>query len=260
MAKFDFLSKTELKDFLDEKVIEYNNPSFIESDPIQIPHRFSIKEDIEIAGFLTATIAWGNRKMIIKNADKMMELLGNTPYDFVMSHTPEQLDNLNGFVHRTFNGQDLTQFVKSLKHIYSAHDGLEGIFKKHAESDSLQTAIHKLKQYFFEINHLERSKKHISDPLNKSAAKRINMFLRWMVRNDKTGVDFGIWDNLSPSQLSCPLDVHSGNVARKLGLLKRKQNDAKALKELDDSLRLMDAKDPVKYDFALFGLGVFEGF
>ncbi|UMB61088.1 TIGR02757 family protein [Lutibacter sp. A80] len=254
------MTNKELKEFLDIKVVEYNNPTFIESDPIQIPHQFSIKEDIEISGFLTATIAWGNRKMIIKNAIKMMDLLGNSPYDFVMNHKPHHLDNFNGFVHRTFNSLDAVYFINALQHIYKNYYGLEGVFSNYSTKTTTQPAIHKLKELFFEIPHLERTKKHISDPLKGSAAKRINMFLRWMVRNDAAGVDFGIWKTISPAILSCPLDVHSGNVARKLGLLTRKQNDAKALVELDTALRKMDKIDPVKYDFALFGLGVFEKF
>ena len=254
------MNKAELKDFLDAKVIQYNNPKFIESDPIQIPHEFNKKEDIEIAGFLTATISWGNRKSIINNANRLMELLDNSPYDFVMNHQESDLEKLQPFVHRTFNGKDCIQFIKSLQNIYSNHNGLEAVFAKHAKQISLQDSISKFKTVFFEIEHLQRTQKHVSDPLKKSAAKRINMFLRWMVRNDYTGVDFGIWKSISPSLLSCPLDVHSGNVARKLGLLKRKQNDAKALLELDTALRKLDAKDPVKYDFALFGLGVFENF
>ncbi|MAB49171.1 MAG: TIGR02757 family protein [Flavobacteriaceae bacterium] len=254
------LKPSELKTFLDEKVQLYNNPKFIESDPIQVPHQFSKKEDIEITGFLTATIAWGNRKSIINNANKMMVLLDHAPYEFITQHQDSDLEALQSFVHRTFNGNDFIQFVKSLQHIYKAHDGLEAVFSKYAEPNSLQQSIHAFKKLFFEIPYLERTKKHVSDPLKKSAAKRINMYLRWMVRNDNAGVDFGIWDSLSPSQLSCPLDVHSGNVARKLGLLKRKQNDAKALAELDANLRKLDPYDPVKYDFALFGLGVFEGF
>lgn len=254
------LNKSELKDFLDEKVNLYNNPKFIETDPIQIPHQFSKKEDIEIAAFLTATIAWGNRKSIITNANKMMELLDHSPFEFVMQHQETDLDRFDGFVHRTFNSNDLMQFIKSLQHTYKKHQGLETVFAKHAEERSLQHSIHQFKTCFFEIPHLERTKKHVSDPLKNSAAKRINMFLRWMVRNDNNGVDFGIWESLSSSQLSCPLDVHSGNVARKLGLLKRKQNDGKALAELDTALRKLDPSDPVKYDFALFGLGVFEGF
>ncbi len=254
------MTQNERKEFLEAKVIQYNNPDFISSDPIQIPHQFSRKEDIEIAAFLTATISWGNRKMIIKNGYKMMDLLGNSPFDFVMHHNDMQLERLDSFVHRTFNGTDFSFFIKSLQNIYKNHHGLEPIFLKNAEKDSLQKSIAEFKIIFFEIEHPERTQKHVSNPLKNSAAKRINMFLRWMVRNDKTGVDFGIWKSLNPAQLSCPLDVHSGNVARKLGLLSRKQNDAKALHELDKSLRKMDAQDPVKYDFALFGLGVFEGF
>lgn len=253
------MNTADLKSFLDEKVELYNNPKFIESDPIQIPHRYTLKEDIEIAGFLSAIIAWGNRKMIINNASKMMDLMGNSPYDFIMSHQDNQLEQLNYFVHRTFNGRDMICFIKGLQHIYSLHGGLEAVFTKHQENDSLQKSISEFKKIFFEIPHLTRTEKHLSDPLNNSAAKRINMYLRWMIRKDNKGVDFGIW-NLSPSKLSCPLDVHSGNVARKLNLLGRKQNDAKALFELDTNLRLLDSTDPVKYDFALFGLGVFENF
>jgi uncharacterized protein (TIGR02757 family) len=254
------MTKTELKEFLDAKVVQYNNPKFIESDPIQIPHQFTLKEDIEISAFLTATIAWGNRKMIIRNAKQMMELLGNSPYDFIINHKEHHLNSLNNFVHRTFNSTDFVCFIKALQHIYNHHNGLEAIFSTYARADSLQTAIHHFKTIFFEIKHPSRTQKHISDPKKNSAAKRINMFLRWMIRKDTTGVDFGIWETLSPSQLSCPLDVHSGNTARKLGLLNRKQNDAKALYELDSSLRKLDAEDPAKYDFALFGLGVFEKF
>jgi len=250
----------ELKEFLDEKVDLYNNPNFIESDPIQIPHQFSVKEDIEIAGFLAATIAWGNRKMIINNAQKMMEIMGNTPYDFVMSHSENDLERIGNFVHRTFNPQDFTTFIKGLQHIYTHYNGLEAVFSNAIENNSTQKAISEFKKQFFEIPHQNRTQKHISDPMNNSAAKRINMFLRWMCRQDNKGVDFGIWKSISPSALSCPLDVHSGNVARKLELLTRKQNDAKALLELDTNLRLLDATDPVKYDFALFGLGVFEKF
>ena len=254
------MNSNELKEFLDEKVILYNNPKFIESDPIQIPHLFSKKEDIEIAAFLTATISWGNRKMIIRNASKMMQLLDNSPYDFVLNHQKKDLESLDGFVHRTFNSIDLQQFITSLKHIYSNHKGLESVLSIENDSVTYKNAIHHLKQVFFEDSHQQRTQKHISDPLKNSAAKRINMFLRWMVRNDNKGVDFGIWKTHNPAHLSCPLDVHSGNVARKLNLLTRKQNDWKALAELDKNLRILDKSDPVKYDFALFGLGVFEKF
>lgn len=252
------MKKSELKSFLDFKAEQYNTPEFITTDPVQIPHQFSKKEDIEIAGFLTATIAWGNRKSILKNANRLMDMLDRSPYDFVINHSESDLENLSGFVHRTFNETDLRFFISALKNIYKNHNGIESVFNKNAEKQSLQPAIHEFKKIFFEIPHLPRTEKHVSDPLKNSAAKRINMYLRWMVRNDNAGVDFGLWENLNASQLSCPLDVHSGNVARKLKLLKRKANDAKALAELDAALRKLDPSDPVKYDFALFGLGVFE--
>ncbi|MGC4039423.1 MAG: TIGR02757 family protein [Flavobacterium sp.] len=254
------MNKAELKEFLDEKVVLYNNPKFIESDPIQIPHQFSQKEDIEIAAFLTSSIAWGNRKMIINNSKRMMDLMGNSPYDFVMTHSEIQLESLDGFVHRTFNSGDFVTFIKALQHIYNNHGGLESAFAKNQQALSMQLSIAEFKKLFFEISHQQRTTKHVSDPMQGSAAKRINMFLRWMVRNDRAGVDFGLWKSIPPAALSCPLDVHSGNVARKLGLLTRKQNDGKALTELDAALRMLDPNDPVKYDFALFGLGVFEGF
>jgi uncharacterized protein (TIGR02757 family) len=258
------MNNSELKSFLDEKVELYNNPNFIESDPIQIPHLFSQKEDIEIAGFLSATIAWGNRKMIIKNSHRMMDLMGNAPFDFVMSHSENDVERLESFVHRTFNSQDFQFFIKSLQNIYSNHNGLEAVFHKGQlignELNSMQSGISEFKKTFFEIEHLQRTQKHVSDPMSNSAAKRINMYLRWMIRQDTKGVDLGIWKSISPSSLSCPLDVHSGNVARKLGVLNRKQNDGKAVAELDSILRKFDKNDPVKYDFALFGLGVFEGF
>ncbi|MGL2963532.1 TIGR02757 family protein [Flavobacterium sp. RSB2_4_14] len=254
------MTKTELKEFLDEKVNLYNNPNFIESDPIQIPHQFSLKEDIEIAGFLAATIAWGNRKMIINNAKRMMDLMGNSPYDFVMNHKEYHLDGLDTFVHRTFNSGDFKTFILGLQNLYNKHGGIEIVFANFQQPFTMQPAIAEFKKVFFTIDHQQRTTKHISDPLQGSAAKRINMFLRWMVRQDNKGVDLGIWKTISPAALSCPLDVHSGNVARKLGLLTRKQNDGKALFELDTNLRLLDSTDPVKYDFALFGLGVFEGF
>jgi uncharacterized protein (TIGR02757 family) len=253
------LSEVELKEFLDEKVKEFNTVAFIEPDPISVPHRYSLKEDIEIASFLASSIAWGNRKMITKNGHRMMDLLGDSPYDFVMSHQENHLERLEAFVHRTFNGGDFKYFIKALKHIYTNHDGLESIFIKHQTEDSLQPAIHALNKIFFEIEHPQRTRKHVADPMKGSVAKRINMNLRWLCRKDNKGVDFGIWD-INPAKLSCPLDVHSGNVARKLGLLDRKNNDLKALEELDKSLRQLDPIDPVKYDFALFGLGIFEGF
>lgn len=248
----------ELKDFLDEKVLQYNNLAFIEHDPIQIPHSYTRKEDIEISGFLSAVISWGNRTSIVKNAKRMLAYMGDSPYDFILNHNEQQLKKMNGFVHRTFNSDDLLTFIEGLRHLYKHKNGLEGIFTKYQTNESLQPAIHELKKEILTVPHLERTRKHLPDPLTGSAAKRINMYLRWMIRRDNTGVDFGIWKSISPSILSCPLDVHSGNIARKLGLLKRKQNDARAVRELDGALRQLDCTDPVKYDFALFGLGVFE--
>ena len=252
--------KSDLKEFLDEKVAFYNNPTFIESDPIQIPHQFSKKEDIEVAGFLTATIAWGNRKMIINNANKLMDLLDNSPHDFILNYQEKELKRFQNFVHRTFNSQDVIQFIKSLQHIYKNHGGLEQSLGIKDKTDNYCTTISNFKTHFFEIPHQQRTQKHVSDPLKGSAAKRINMFLRWMIRKDNCGVDFGIWKTHNPAQISCPIDVHSGNVARKLGLLERKQNDWKAVTELDTNLRELDKNDPSKYDFALFGLGIFEKF
>jgi uncharacterized protein (TIGR02757 family) len=250
----------DLKDFLDEKVNQYNNPTFIELDPIQVPHSFTRKEDIEIAGFLSAIISWGNRTSIVKNAKRMVGFMGNSPYDFIINHEDRHLKQIDGFVHRTFNSDDLLTFIEGLKHLYLHKNGLEGIFSQYQTKDSLQPAIHEFKREFFTVAHMDRTRKHLPDPLTGSASKKINMYLRWMIRKDNKGVDFGIWESISPSILSCPLDVHSGNVARKLGLLSRKQNDAKAVKELDSILREMDSQDPVKYDFALFGLGIYAKF
>ncbi|MGM0667786.1 MAG: TIGR02757 family protein [Bacteroidota bacterium] len=254
------LKRNELKEFLDEKVQLYNRPSFIECDPISIPHQFTEKQDIEIAGFLAATIAWGNRKMILRSANRMMELLDHSPYEFIMNSSDDEFEMVGCFVHRTFNSTDLFYFLKALRHIYKNRGGLEAIFRTYQTADSLQPAIHELHKIFFKLPHEKRTEKHVSDPYKGSSAKKLNMYLRWMIRKDNKGVDFGIWDSISPSILSCPLDVHSGNVARKLGLLKRKQNDAKAVAELDGVLRSFDSEDPVKYDFALFGLGAIEKF
>jgi len=248
------VNKTELKDFLDVKAAQYETPSFIESDPIQIPHKFTLKEDIEIAGFFAAQIAWGNRKMIIKNANRILEIMDYSPYDYILNHQIQDLD----FVHRTFNSIDLAYYFKALQLIYKNHGGLESQFSKGLD---LNQNIHNFKELFFSFDAPQRSKKHIGDPLKGSAAKRLHMFLRWMVRSNKKKVDFGIWQPvINPSQLYCPLDVHSGRVARKLGILLRKNDDYKALIELQNNLIALDSEDPVKYDFALFGLSVFEKF
>ena len=249
-----------LKDFLDEKADKYNRPAFIESDPVFVPHQYQQKEDIEISGFLTAIIAWGKREIIIRNGLRLMDMMGNAPYDFILNHTPSDLKLLDHFVHRTFNGEDAGYFMKALRHIYTNCGGLEQVFQRHAGHFSLQPAISMFRKEFFSVAPPGRTAKHISDPARGSVAKRINMFLRWVVRKDDRGVDFGIWKSVSPPLLSCPMDIHSGKVARKLGLIRRKQNDSRALAELDDNLRKMDPVDPVKYDYALFGLGIFEKF
>ena len=254
------MSNDEIKDFLNFKVEEFNKPAFIELDPISIPHQFNTKEDIEISAFLTATISWGNRKAILNAANQMMLLLGQSPYDFVISANKTQLIRASEFYYRTFNGADFTYFIHSLRNIYQNHGGLENVFNDLSNRYNLQETIGHFKELFFELSHEIRTAKHVSDPMNGSAAKRINMMLRWLVRNDNKGVDFGLWKHISPSRLSCPLDVHSGNTARKLGILSRNQNDAKAVIELDKVLSNFDPLDPVKYDFALFGLGVIEKF
>jgi uncharacterized protein (TIGR02757 family) len=252
------MNQKELQSFLDFKALQFESIAFIDHDPIQIPHQFTKKQDIEVAAFLTATIAWGNRVSILKSAQKLIDSMDASPYDFVINHQKKDLIPFKGFVHRTFNENDLIYFFTALKNIYLKHQGLEKIFSN--IEYSLQERIHHFKTIFFELNHLQRTQKHVSDPQKGSAAKRINMFLRWMVRSNDKGVDFGLWKSISPSELSIPLDVHTGNVARKLGLLNRTQNDARALSELDLNLRKFDANDPVKYDFALFGLGAFEKF
>ncbi|MBN8697015.1 MAG: TIGR02757 family protein [Bacteroidetes bacterium] len=255
------LAAAELKEFLDEKYEQYNRLDFIESDPISIPHRFSKKEDIEIAGFLAATIAWGQRVTIINNANKLMKLMDDAPHDFILNAKAKDLKRFNNFVHRTFNGTDAMFFMSSLQNIYKKHGGLEQVFVSKSKDEACKEAIMNFRKVFFSIPHPERTGKHVSNPAENSSAKRLCMYLRWMVRDDKRGVDFGIWKNsVQAKDLMCPLDVHTGNVGRKLGLLKRSQNDWKAVTELSDNLRKLDKKDPIKYDFALFGLGVFEGF
>lgn len=251
-----------LKEFLDEKFNLYNNKAFIETDPIQIPHQFNKKEDIEIAAFLTATIAWGQRKSIINNANKLILWMDNSPHDFITNYNANELATFNKFVHRTFNGIDCVFFIKSLSNIYKKHGGLENAFSKNiaAKDKNIKNAITGFRKIFLETKHEIRSEKHISNPDAKSSAKRLSMYLRWMVRNDKMGVDFGLWGKIKPAQLCLPLDVHTGNISRKLGMLKRKQNDWQAVEEITEVLKTFDIADPIKYDFALFGLGAFEKF
>lgn len=256
------MKQSELIEFLNEKATQYNRIDFIETDPIQIPHRFSKKEDIEIAGFLASTIAWGQRKTIINNALKLMELMDNAPHDFIINFKEKDLNRFKGFVHRTFNYDDLLAFLNALQRIYKLENSLENAVAISFREDLNQpgSGWNTFKTNFFSGPHLPRSQKHLPDPFKGSAAKRMNMYLRWMIRSDQQGVDFGIWKSMSPGQLYLPLDVHTSRVARKLNLLSRKQDDWKAVIELTEKLREMDPNDPVKYDFALFGLGAFEKF
>ena len=250
----------EIKQLLDSKSRQYNHLDLIDSDPIQIPHRFSSKEDIEIAGLFTATISWGQRKSIIKNADSLMDLMDNSPYDFIMNADVNDKEAIISFVHRTFNGTDCLFFLESLKNIYLHHDGLENVFQNgYLLENSIFGSLKYFREVFLSIPFNKHVTKHISDVKSNSAAKRLNMFLRWMVRNDKMGVDFGLWKNITTSALMLPLDVHTGNVARGLGLLNRTQNDWKAVEEITSVLRTFDSSDPIKYDYALFSIGVFEG-
>lgn len=250
----------EHKELLDELHLRYNQQEFIAEDPISIPHGFERKEDIEISGFLASTIAWGNRKAIVKSAKRMMEFLDNAPYDFVMNHTHGDMESLLGYVHRTFNGGDLCYFVESLSNIYREHGGMEALFSSsYAKSDDMRVVLSDFWRIFFSLEHPRRVEKHLSSIDKKAACKRVNMYLRWMVRSDDRGVDFGLWRDIPQSALYLPLDVHTGNVSRQLGLLERKQSDWKAVEEVTASLRLLDESDPVKYDFALFGVGINKG-
>ena len=266
----------ELKDFLDRKVDEYNQPSFINTDPISIPHLFTKKQDIEIAGFFAAIFAWGNRTSIINKSKELMQLMDYAPHNFCLYHSPKELKSLIHFKHRTFNTTDLLYFIEFFKTHYSKNKSLEIAFTPHPQSPeksgqalsingqgsntpNIEDALKHFHNYFFSLEHVPaRTKKHIATPERKSSCKRLNMFLRWMVRNDNKGVDFGIWKGISPSQLICPLDLHVVRVAKRLNLLHRKQTDWLAAIELTEYLRTLDKKDPVKYDFALFGLGVME--
>lgn len=254
------MNLSETKAFLEEKADLYNTPGFADCDPVFVPHQFSKKEDIEISGFLAATLSWGKRETIRQNALRLIERMDNSPYDYVMGHTKQDLRKLSGFVHRTFQATDARFFVASLKNIYEREGGMEALFSIPPGDPYVIPAINRFHSVFFSIPHPLRTRKHVSLPAKGSPAKRINMFLRWMVRKDNRGVDLGLWSGVRPAQLSCPLDIHSGNVARKLGLITCRQNNLKALNELDTNLRKMDPADPVKYDFALFGLGFYEGF
>lgn len=248
-----------IRDYLERKVQEYNRPEFIVNDPVSIPHLFTRKEDREIAGFLAATIAWGQRATIVKNGHRLMDLMSHSPYEFVMNASPKDLARMSHFAHRTFNGKDLAMFIRGLRNIYAKHVGMEAVFTSSLRRENkIMNAITAYRTVFFSVRHELRTEKHVSDPSRGSSAKRINMFLRWMVRKDASGVDFGIWKEIPAAALMIPLDVHVGNVARSLGLLHRKQDDRKAVEELTAALRQFDPLDPVKFDFALFGVGINE--
>lgn len=246
----------QLIDLLETYYLQFNRIDFIVNDPISIPHLFSAKEDVEIAGFLAALLSWGQRKTIINKSKELMQRMDNAPYQFVTQANEKDFLQLESFKHRTFNGVDAMTLISALRHIYANESGLEAIFTRGFNQGGAYRAIELLSETVFSLPHLPRTQKHLARPSKGSAAKRINMFLRWMVRNDNSGVDFGLWHGISPAQLICPLDVHSGNTARKTGLLLRPQNDWQAAMELTRELRTIDANDPVKFDFALFGLSV----
>jgi uncharacterized protein (TIGR02757 family) len=277
------LEKKELRDFLEKKVIQYNHPSFIEKDPVSVPHRFSKKQDIEIAGFFAAIFSWGNRATIIQKSNELMHALDDAPYDFISQHQPADLKRLAAFKHRTFNTTDLLYFIRFLQFHFRGSDSLEEAFlpavyhkeviirgeKKKSivnlkppvahENEFVKKSISGFYDRFFSLEDApRRTQKHIANPEKNSTCKRLNMFLRWMVRKDNHGVDFGIWKNISASDLICPVDLHVARVARRFGLITRTQTDWETAMELTRALRTMDKKDPVKYDFALFGLGVME--
>lgn len=256
------MTKSELRNFLNDKYVQYNNFDFIEDDPIKIPHSYSKIEDVEISGLFASILAWGNRKSIIRNATNLMERMDNSPFDFITNFQESDLTVFTDFKHRTFNAQDCTTFAFALQKIYKQHKTLGNCFSKlFKEHNTQQEALHHFKKVFFENAYADRSTKHLPDPLKGSASKRVCMYFRWMTRKDENGVDLGIWNDLIPTaKLHLPLDVHTSNVGRSLGLLTRKQNDWKAVSEITSKLSKLDPNDPTKYDFALFGLGVNEGF
>jgi len=257
------VNKSQLKSFLDKKVDQYNQLSFIETDPISIPHQFDPKQDIEIMGFWTAMLAWGQRITIINKANELIQLMDGAPYDFIKNHEEKDRKRFLEFKHRTFNTTDTLYFLEFFQHYYSKNESLEDAFfdAMSPEDETIENGLIGFQELFFRLpNAPERTRKHIASPQRKSTCKRLSMFLRWMVRSDSAGVDFGIWNNIKPSQLTMPLDVHVERVARQLNLIKRKQRDWQTTLELTKALSELDADDPVKYDYALFGLGVFEGY
>jgi len=259
--RFTFMNYNNLKEFLDKKVDEYNQPFFIKDDPISVPHRFTKKQDIEIAAFFASIFAWGNRKTIIQKSNELMKLMDDDPHDFCMHHSPEDLKRLLKFKHRTFNTTDLLYFIEFFKFHYSKNNSLETAFSKwmNKKDETTENALIGFYHYFFSLDDSPaRTRKHIASPEKKSSCKKLNMFLRWMVRNDNKGVDFGIWKKISPSQLVCPIDLHVARVAKRFNFIDRNQTDWHTALELTEHLRNLDSNDPVKYDFALFALGAIE--
>lgn len=257
------MTHDQIAELLDHLYHKYNNTSFIEHDPISIPHRFSLKQDIEISGLLASTIAWGNRKAIVKSASRMMDMMDDQPFDFTLNASESELQHLSRYVHRTFNGGDFITFVKALRRFYDGSiegvDDLGAFFEKaYLESGDMRVVLSRFYNEFWNCDHEHRTRKHLSSIDKKAACKRTNMYLRWLVRKDDQGVDFGLWD-IPNSALYLPLDVHTASMGRELGLLTRKQNDWKAVEEITASLREFDSEDPVKYDYALFGAGI-DGF
>ena len=247
----------QIKDLLDKKLEQYNNPVFLENDPLGIPHRFKLKQDIEIAGFFAAILAWGNRKSIINNCNKLINLIDEAPYDFILNHSNIELKRFEYFVHRTFNSTDLLFIIEAFKGFYKSFNSIEILFQPNNNELTVKSGIQNFHNTCFNLDFAPiRTKKHIATPAKKSACKRLNMYLRWMVRSDNTGVDFGIWKNIKPSQLICPLDVHVLRVANKLRLIETNKSNWDTAELLTAKLRKFDADDPVKYDFALFGMGL----
>ena len=251
---------TQIKNLLDSKRRLYNQPSFIKDDPISIPHRFTKKQDIEISGLFAAVLAWGNRTSIINSCNKLMGWMDDAPHDFILNHKDTDLKGFLGFAHRTFNATDLLYFIHFLQYHYSKYQSLEDAFvpEKKYKHETVEQALIHFHNYFFSIEHPERTRKHISTPQRKSACKRINMYLRWMVRKDKQGVDFGLWKKINMSQLVCPLDVHVASVAYRLGLIDNEKSNWQNAMQLTATLREMNPDDPAVYDYALFGIGMAE--
>lgn len=255
------LPKQELQAFLNEKYQQYARAAFVQHDPVQIPHLFTRQADIELSGFITATISWGKRELIIRSARELFRQMDDAPADFIVHGQPDDFARLADFYYRTFQPADLQYFLRALQHIYRQHGGLQPIIETaYQQQGDVYHAWVALRQRFFELPGPSRTQKHVSDVTRNASAKRLNMFLRWMVRPATAGIDFGLWQGIPPAALYLPLDVHTARAARALGLLSRKASDWKSVQEVTRALRTFDAHDPVKYDFALFGLGVYEGF